>query len=81
MLYVKIFEFIFENIYMNILLTILFVWLCIWAYNKSVKSRKYYVCPNCGESFRSEHMDSKCCKVCGTELRLKTDTNVNDSAI
>ena len=69
MLFVKIFEFIFENIFLNILIFIAFVWFCVWAYKKSVKSRKYYKCPECGESFRSEHMNSVCCKVCGASWK------------
>ena len=81
MLFTAIFKFIYDNILMNILLIILVIWFGIWAYNASLKSRKYYICPNCGESFRTEHMNSKCCKVCGTPLELKSDDNVNDSAV
>ena len=81
MLFAKALEFIFENEFLNILILILFIWACIWAYNKSVKSRKYYICPNCKESFRSEHMHSKCCKVCGAQLVEKDDNNVNDKAV
>ena len=80
MLFAKALEFMFENIFMNILILVLFIWACIWAYNNSLKSRKYYRCPKCGESFRSEHMVSKCCKVCGAELEEQNDTNVNDKA-
>ena len=50
------------------------------AYDKSLKSRKYYKCPKCGESFRTEHMEAKCCKVCGAKLIETNDTNVNDKA-
>lgn len=50
------------------------------AYDKSLKSRKYYKCPECGESFRSEHMDAKCCKVCGAQLVETYDKDVNDKA-
>ena len=50
------------------------------AYDKSLKSRKYYKCPECGESFRSEHMESQCCKVCGAQLVETNDVNVNDKA-
>ena len=73
-------EFIYGNIFLNILLIFLAVWLCIWAYKKSINSRKYYKCPQCGESFRSEHMVSKVCKVCGAELEEIFDSNVNDKA-
>ena len=81
MLFEKLFIFIYNNIFMNVLLTVLFVWACIWAYKKSVKSRKYYKCPECGESFRSEHMDAQCCKVCGAKLVETDDINVNDKAV
>lgn len=81
MLFEKALEFIYESPILNILILVLFIWACVWAYNKSVKSRKYYICPKCGESFRTEHMKSKCCKVCGTELQEKNDIDVNDSAI
>lgn len=50
------------------------------AYDKSLKSRKYYKCPECGESFGSEHMDAKCCKVCGAQLIETNNTDVNDKA-
>ena len=81
MLFEKVLEFIYESLLLNIIILILFVWACIFVYNKSLKSRKYYKCPKCGESFRSEHMKSKCCKVCGTELEETDDKNVNDSAV
>ena len=81
MLFKAAFTFIYNNLLLNILLLIGFIWLCIWAYKTSVKSRRYYICPNCGESFRSEHMNSKCCKVCGTKLEEKIDDDdVNDKA-
>ncbi|CCY63094.1 MAG: hypothetical protein ACLSA2_06930 [Candidatus Gastranaerophilaceae bacterium] len=81
MLFVKALEFIYGNILLNILILIGFIWFCIWAYKKSVKSRKYYRCPQCGESFRSEHMDSKCCKVCGAQLDETEEKDVNDKAV
>ena len=81
MLFEKIFVFIYNNILLNVLILVFFIWACVTAYNNSVKSRKYYICPHCGESFRSERMISKCCKVCGTQLEEKNDTDVNDSAL
>lgn len=81
MLFEKALEFIYNSVLMNILLIILFVWACVLAYRKSVNSRKYYKCPQCGESFRSEHMESKCCKVCGAELGQTNNSNVNDKAV
>ena len=81
MLFEKVLEFIYNSILLNILILIGIILFCIWAYRKSIKSRKYYICPNCKESFRSEYMASKCCKVCGAELKEKDDTDINDSAI
>mgnify|MGYP002623430423 CR=1 FL=1 len=81
MLFQMAFEFIYRNIFLNILLVVIFVIVCKKVYENAIKSRKYYVCPNCGESFRSEHMKSKCCKVCGANLEEKNDENTNDNAI
>lgn len=53
----------------------------IIAYCKSLASRKYYRCPKCGESFRTEQMTAECCKVCGSKLEEINDKNVNDKAI
>jgi len=63
-----------------ICLIVVFVVCALIAYDKAIKSRKYYRCPECGESFRSEHMESQCCKVCGAKLVETYDTNVNDKA-
>ena len=57
---------------------ILVIVIGIIGFIKSVMSRKYYRCPVCGESFRSENMDSKTCKVCGANLEETNDSNVND---
>ena len=48
------------------------------VYNRAVDSRKYYKCPGCGESFRAEFMNAKCCKVCGTFLERTDDEDVSD---
>jgi rRNA maturation endonuclease Nob1 len=81
MIFTKALMFIYKSTFLNILLLILLIWFCISAYRNSLKSRKYYICPNCGESFRSEHMKSKCCKVCGTKLEEKNDSDINDNAM
>lgn len=81
MLFEKALEFIYNSILCQILIVIAIVTACIAAYKNSVKSRKYYVCPSCGESFRSEYMESKCCKVCGAQLEEKDNTEVNDKAV
>lgn len=80
MLFVNAFEFIFKNIFLNIILILAVIFLLIWAYNKSVESRRYYKCPQCGESFRTEHAQAECCKVCGAKLQETSDTDVSDSA-
>lgn len=81
MLFTKLLMFIYDNPLMNIIVAIAFIWFCIWAYKKSVASRRYYKCPQCGESFRSEHMEAKICKVCGADLEKTLDTDVNDRAV
>ncbi|PID76521.1 MAG: hypothetical protein CSB24_06225 [Deltaproteobacteria bacterium] len=37
-------------------------------YYFSVKSRKTYECPECGEKLAVEHMESARCGMCGSEL-------------
>ena len=36
-----------------------------YFYKKAVATRKVYKCTSCGEIYKTEHMDSSCCKVCG----------------
>lgn len=50
----------------------------ILGFIKSIRSRKYYKCPVCGESFRSENMNSETCKVCGANLERTDDGNITD---
>lgn len=69
-----------ENPVITIVIVCITVICALIAYNKSIKSRKYYRCPECGESFRTEHMDAKCCKVCGAKLVATSKENVNDKA-
>lgn len=52
--------------------------LGVIGFIKSVKSRKFYKCPVCGESFRSENMESMTCKVCGANLEESNDSIVTD---
>lgn len=49
-----------------------------YFYVKAVKSRKYYKCPNCGEIYRTEHMISTCCKICGSPVVETSEKNVTD---
>ncbi len=37
-------------------------------YYFAVKSRKSYTCPECGEKFKVEHMDTARCGMCGSLL-------------
>ena len=61
-----------------LLIFLLIVVLAVYYYRKSLKSRKYYQCPNCKESYRTEHMTSTTCKVCGSEVVDVNDENVSD---
>lgn len=63
---------------MSYIVLIIIAIIGIIGFCKSVMSRKYYKCPNCGESFRSENMESQICKVCGTNLGETNDPIVTD---
>ena len=70
------FKSIFEMI---IFYTVIFIVIAIPAYyfyRKSVKSRKFYKCPTCNEIYRVEHMESTCCKICGSQVY---EVNENDN--
>ena len=69
---------LFEHPITTIVIIAVAVLCALIAYKKSLKSRKYYKCPECGESFKSEQMESQCCKVCGAQLVETNDINVND---
>ena len=43
--------------------------LAVVAYLFSVNSRRYYVCPECGERMRMEHGAAQRCNVCGTPFK------------
>lgn len=64
--------------YICIGVIVLIIVIGIIGFIKSVLSRKYYKCPTCGESFRSENMESKTCKVCGADLEETNDSNITD---
>jgi len=44
--------------------------LSVVFYYFSVKSRKKYTCPKCGEEITTEHLDAKHCNVCGAEIKM-----------
>ncbi len=67
------------GLYIEIAILAIIVAVGIFGFIKSVRSRKYYKCPSCGESFRAENMESKTCKVCGAELEETDDPNINDT--
>ena len=73
-------ETLLDHWVLTLICVVIFIVAATIAYNNAVNSRKYYKCPQCGESFRSEHMDSQFCKVCGAKLEQTYDTNVNDKA-
>ena len=50
----------------------------IIGFIKAIKSRKFYKCPVCGESFRAENMSPSNCKICGAELNETDDPNITD---
>ncbi len=64
--------------YFSIFLLIAIVVVGIICFIFAIRSRKYYKCPVCGESFRAEFMKAKRCKVCGAELDETDDKNVTD---
>lgn len=39
------------------------------CYYFAVKSRKSYTCPECGEKFKVEYMDTARCGMCGSLLK------------
>jgi len=41
------------------------------CYYFAVRSRKTYVCPECGEKQRVEHMKTSRCGMCGSQLILE----------
>jgi len=64
--------------YITLGLIILVIVVGIIGFIKSVMSRRYYKCPQCGESFRSENMSAKTCKICGANLEETDDPNITD---
>jgi len=56
---------IFELIFV----TIFFGFFAAIFYYFSLKSRKTYYCPECGEIIMVEHMDTSRCGVCGSSLK------------
>ena len=58
---------------MEIIIPVLLVLLGIICYLYSVSTRKYYTCPECGEKFRTEHMEASHCSTCGAELHFSNN--------
>jgi len=50
----------------------------IFGFIFALKSRKTYRCPECGETFKAEYMDAKTCKVCGSNLEIDNNAQIND---
>ena len=56
---------------MPILILVILPILCIVVYFFSVRSRKSYRCPQCGESITNvEYMQAKRCGMCGAPLEI-----------
>lgn len=43
--------------------------LAALVYYFAVRSRKSYTCPECGEKFKVEHMETARCGMCGSQLK------------
>lgn len=56
----------------------LMVIIGIFGFIFALKSRKTYRCPECGETFKAEYMDAKTCKVCGANLEVDNNAQIND---
>jgi hypothetical protein len=46
--------------------------LCVIFYFFSVRSRRSYACPQCGERITTEYLDARRCGMCGAELRRES---------
>lgn len=53
-----------------ILLFVILAVITAICYYFSVKSRKTYTCPECGEEVIVEHMETSRCGMCGSQLKL-----------
>ncbi len=51
-----------------LIITPIIIVLGILFYCRSVNSRKYYRCPDCGERVRAELGRTSHCPMCGTQL-------------
>jgi len=65
---------------MSVFFLILFIALAVLVYIRAVNSRKFYKCPECGESFRVELMKASRCKVCGAVINNTDNPNISDKA-
>ena len=67
---------------MNLLTWIIIITIVVvfgfFVYQRAVGTRKYYKCSECNESFRTEFMDAKICKVCGADINLSESDSVSD---
>jgi ribosomal protein S27AE len=55
--------------YELLLLIACFVVVAAICYYFAVKSRKTYICPECGEKTKVEHMETSRCGMCGSLLK------------
>ena len=59
----------------NVIIYMVALVLLILVFLRAKNSRKIYKCPDCGESFRVELMDSSHCNVCGTNVKNSAESN------
>ena len=52
---------------------IVIILLGLIFYFFSVRSRKSYRCPQCGERIRVEHMEAENCNMCGAPLKKEAE--------
>lgn len=62
------FKSLFDAILFYLISFILIAIPAFYFYKKALKSRKTYKCRECGEIYKTEHMESTSCKVCGAEV-------------
>ncbi len=61
--------------YEFILIILFLIALSAIVFYFSLRSRKKYKCPECGESVNVEHMETARCGMCGSLLRKEEEKN------
>lgn len=55
------------------ILIVILVIVGVLTYMYSTSTRKFYVCPECGERMRTEHGSASHCNTCGASLNGPID--------